>query len=126
MVKKLKKNERIEVVGSEGEDQSSLEEEILGELEIPPEEEKEVISEEKIEEFSPEEEIEKLVEKYKDSIEIVEDMVPLIPAGMISIRYLGTVGVFMIKGPVTGQRYRFTARDRTGTIVAIEDYNCKR
>jgi len=123
MAKKSKRDKRIEVVASEGEELPLLKEEILGELEIPPEKEaKEVVSEEEVEEFSPEGEIEKLVEKYKDSIEIVEDVVPLIPTGMVSIKYLGTVDVFIIKGPVTGQRYRFTAKNRTGTIVAIKDY----
>jgi len=120
--RRKKKDKRIEVVPSEGEEKSSLEEEILGEVEIPLEEEiEEVVSEEEVEEFSPEEEIEKLIEEYKDSIEIVEDVGPSIPAGMIPIRYLGVPDVFIIKGPVTGRRYRFTTKDRISN-VATEDY----
>jgi len=122
MAKRKKRDKRIEIVLPEGEDQSLLEEEILGEGGTLPEgEDKEIASEGEVEEFSPEEEIEKLVEKYRDSIEIVEDVGPPIPTGMIPIRYLG-VDIFIIKGLVTGQRYRFTARDRISN-VAIEDYN---
>ena len=121
MAKRKKRDKRIEVVGSEGEEQSPLEEEILGEMEIPPEEKEEVVSKKEIEKFSPEEEIEKLIEEYKDYVEIVEDVGPSIPDGMVPIRYLGAPDVFIIKGPVTRQRYRFTTKDRISN-VAIEDY----
>jgi len=122
MAKRRKKNKKIEIVPSEGEELPLLEKEILGEAGIPLEEEsEEVVFEEEVEEFSPEEEIEKLIEEYKGSVEIVEDVGPSIPAGMIPIRYLGVPDVFIIKGPVTRQRYRFTAKDRISN-VAIEDY----
>lgn len=84
---------------------------------------KEVIS------FPPETEIEEIVEEYKDYVNVIKhESVPFYEPVEPSkpktkhIKYLGTVGRFIIKGPVTGQRYRFTTKDRVGTIVAIEDY----
>ena len=73
------------------------------------------------------EEDKEIIEEYEDYVGILE-YEPIPPPEPIElpktkrIRYLGTVDRLGIKGPVTGQEYYFTAKDRTGTIVAIEDY----
>jgi hypothetical protein len=78
----------------------------------------------------PEMEIEEMIEEYKDYVSIIEhEPVPLSepiePSPPSSktrkIKYLGIPDVFIIKGPMTGQRYRFIAKDKVST-VAIEDY----
>jgi len=77
---------------------------------IAPEVETEEIIEEVVTEFdSP------LVEIFP-----VKEIKSPPPPTMKKIKYLG-VDIFIIRGPVTGQRYRFTARDRISE-VAIEDY----
>jgi len=75
----------------------------------------------------PETKVEEIIEEYKDYMSILEhESIPLsepieLPKTR-KIKYLGTVDVFIIKGPVTKQRYRFTTRDRISE-VATEDYD---
>lgn len=78
--------------------------------------------------ITPKTEVEEVIEEYTDHVSILAHEPISPPPEPIElpetkhIRYLGTVDRFIIKGPVTGKRYCFTAKDRTGTIVAIEDY----
>ena len=82
---------------------------------LPPKTEIKDIVEEKIVE-------EEMIEEYKDYVHVLELGSPPSPEPPKTkkIKYLG-VDVLITRGPVTGQRYRFTAKNRISE-VAIEDY----
>lgn len=66
---------------------------------------------------------EEMIEEYKDYVHVLEPESPPSPEPPKTrkIKYLG-VDVLITRGPVTGQRYRFTAKSRISE-VAIEDYD---
>ena len=65
---------------------------------------------------------EEMIEEYKDYVRVFELESPPSPElpKTKKIKYLG-VDVLITRGPVTRQRYRFTAKNRISE-VAIEDY----
>jgi len=79
--------------------------------------------EEEIVLITPEAEVEEVVTGFDNPLmEIfpVKEIKSPPPPTMKEIKYLG-VDILIMKGPVTGERYRFTAKDRISE-VAIEDY----
>ena len=92
-------------------------------------------SEEEVISIPPETESEEIIAEYQDYIKVAEEVLTTefdsLPEKVLpkvielpkiqEIKYLGVAEVFIIKGPITGERYRFTSKDRI-SMVAIEDY----
>ena len=66
---------------------------------------------------------EEMIGEYKDYVRVLEPESPPSPEPPKTkkIKYLG-VDVLITRGPVTGQRYRFTAKNRISEVT-IEDYD---